>query len=202
MTDIIENINIDNNNDDDDFSFNLKKKKKKKKIIVVNEEEKKIDNTNTNGYPYLELLIRLYKQMPIQTERNRQKLPIPLVSLMSKKTCWHNFGQFCKTVKRTPEQVSLYFYAELLTTGSLNSQCELLLKGRFHAKSFESLIKQYIKTYVECGICTSVDTFSKRDPITRLTFVSCNNCSAERTVATIKVGFKATTRADRKEMKK
>jgi len=44
-----------------------------------------------------------------------------------------------------------------------------------------------------------MDTEMTRDHITRLYFVACKDCGSQRSVATIKAGFHATARGERKK---
>jgi len=44
------------------------------------------------------------------------------------------------------------------TAGNLDGNQNLLLKGRWKTKQVESLLKKYIKEYVQCNSCRSPDT--------------------------------------------
>ena len=65
-------------------------------------------------------------------------------------------------------------------------------------KQIESLLKKYIVEYVTCHMCRSPGTVLSRDSVTRLYFVKCETCKSTRSVAPIKAGFHATSRADRR----
>ena len=52
-----------------------------------------------------------------------------------------------------------------------------------------------------CQMCKSLETELERDSETRLFVMNCKSCGSTRTVAQIKAGHHATTRADRRRMK-
>jgi translation initiation factor 2 subunit 2 len=55
--------------------------------------------------------------------------------------------------------------------------------------------------YVTCHMCRNPETTLTRDSVTRLYFVQCEACCSRRSVAPIKSGFHATSRADRQKKK-
>ena len=73
-----------------------------------------------------------------------------------------------------------------------------MLKGRFVPKKIESLLRKYINEYVTCEMCRSPDTLLKRDQVSRLYFVNCKACGASRAVASIRAGFQAIKRGQRR----
>ncbi len=56
--------------------------------------------------------------------------------------------------------------------------------------------------YVTCHMCRNPETSLTRDSVTRLYFIQCESCGSRRSVAPIKSGFHAHTRADRRALKK
>lgn len=59
----------------------------------------------------------------------------------------------------------------------------------------------FIAEYVTCSMCKSPNTTLKRDSSTRLYNIHCAACGASRSVTTIKSGYHATSRADRRKAK-
>lgn len=55
--------------------------------------------------------------------------------------------------------------------------------------------------YVVCQMCRNFNTSLTRDSVSRLYFVSCHDCGSSRSVAPIKAGFHAQTRADRRALR-
>jgi translation initiation factor 2 subunit 2 len=64
---------------------------------------------------------------------------------------------------RSPEHVIAYLLAELGTSGSLDGQARLIVKGRFLPKVFEGILRRYINDYVICNMCKSADTLLHKE---------------------------------------
>ncbi|KAJ4704212.1 eukaryotic translation initiation factor 2 beta subunit [Melia azedarach] len=62
----------------------------------------------------------------------------------TKKTIFVNFTDLCKTMHRQPEYVMTFLLAEMGTSGSLDGQQRLVVKGRFSPKNFEGILRTYI----------------------------------------------------------
>ena len=88
--------------------------------------------------------------------------------------------------------------AELGNEGSIDGSQRLMLRGRFVPKKIESLLRKYIVEYVTCEMCRSPNTELTRDPVSRLNFVNCKSCSASRAVSSIRAGFQALRRGQRR----
>uniref|UniRef100_A0A915EGN5 Eukaryotic translation initiation factor 2 subunit 2 n=1 Tax=Ditylenchus dipsaci TaxID=166011 RepID=A0A915EGN5_9BILA len=107
----------------------------------------------------------------------------------SKKTAFTNFAEICRLLKRQPKHVLQFLLAELGTTGSIDGNQCLIVKGRFQQKHFENVLRKYIKEYVTCHTCRSSDTELTKD--TRLFFLQCKTCGSRCSVTAIKSGFTA-----------
>lgn len=118
------------------------------------------------------------------------------------RTCWFNFNENCQQMKRPPQHVLSFYQAELGTEASIDGSARMVLKGRFVPKKVESLLRKYISEYVTCAMCRSPDTVLTRDSVSRLYFVNCNSCGASRTVASIKSGFHAVKRGERRRARR
>jgi translation initiation factor 2 subunit 2 len=164
-------------------------------------------STDDREYPYTNLLDRIYHQLneknPNCFEQKSHKLPPPQTHLIgSKKTGWGNFNNICQKLGRKPDHVKQFFLAEMNTTGNLDGDGNLILKGRWRPKQFESLLKKYIREYIECQNCHSPITTLTKDNTTRLLFLTCTVCKSQRSVAPIKAGFHAVSKDDRRQAKK
>merc|ERR1711957_91189 len=106
--------------------------------------------------------------------------------------------EICNMMNRPVEHVTTFVLAEFGTEGSIAGEGQLILKGRYMAKHAESLLRKYIKEFVTCEMCKSANTVLSRDSSSRLYMVSCKNCNAARTAISIKAGYHAVTRADRR----
>jgi len=107
----------------------------------------------------------------------------------SKKTAFANFAEICRLLKRNPKHVLQFLLAELGTTGSIDGNNCLIIKGRFQQKHIESVLRKYIKEYVTCHTCRSSETELTKD--TRLFFLQCQTCGSRCSVSAIKSGFHA-----------
>lgn len=182
----------------------LKKKKKGKKKKVCDSSGDKTER----DYTYIELLDRIF--MIIQKRnsntnheyKNKNRLPPPeILRIGTKKVMWSNFLETCKLLRRNQDHVMSFFMVELATQGSLDANKHLVIKGRYSQKQIESLLKKYIVEYVTCSLCKSLDTSLTRDSVSRLYFITCSNCGAKRSVTSIRSGFHATSRSDRRAKK-
>eukprot|EP00466_Bigelowiella_natans_P003173 jgi/Bigna1/86754/estExt_fgenesh1_pg.C_130177 len=186
-----------------------KKKKKKKKIVeakadVASEENKAM--VSNADYPYTGLLERCFKLLlvhnPNLNVKKKHTIPPPqLQRIGTRRTCWTNFPQICKLLKRNSEHMQAYVLAELGASASNDGNGRLVIKGRYVPKQIESLLRKYIFEYVTCRMCRSPETTLSRDPMTRLYFLDCSFCGSRRSVAPIKSGYHATMRADRRKQK-
>ncbi|XP_075228725.1 eukaryotic translation initiation factor 2 subunit beta isoform X2 [Lycorma delicatula] len=196
---------------DMDFTKSKKKKKKKKDLdeLVAEDEKEKIDDkenedssvtwTGTDrDYTYDELLNRVFEIMrdknPDMVAGKKQKFvmrPPQVVRIGTKKTSFANFTEICKTLHRQPKHLLDFLLAELGTSGSVDGNSQLIIKGRFQQKQIENVLRRYIKEYVTCHTCRSPDTILQKD--TRLFFLQCETCGSRCSVASIKSGFQAVT---------
>lgn len=108
----------------------------------------------------------------------------------TKKTAFTNFSEICRLLKREPKHVLQFLMAELGTTGSIDGNQCLIVKGRFQQKHFENVLRVYIRDYVTCHTCRSSDTLLTKD-ISRLFFIQCKTCGSRCSVSSIKSGFTA-----------
>ena len=161
------------------------------------EDDRKAD------YSYTELLDRvidlLHSNNPDLIEKKRRNMKPPqLTRVGTKKTLWVNFQEICTMMQRSPEHVFQFFMAELGTEGSIDGSQRLVIRGKYVPKYIESLLRKYIVEYITCQMCRSPNTELKKDSSTRLQFCICKDCASSRSVAAIRTGYHATSRADRR----
>ncbi|KAF3655367.1 Eukaryotic translation initiation factor 2 subunit beta [Capsicum chinense] len=146
-------------------------------------------------YEYEELLGRVFNILrennpELAGDRRRTVMRPPQVLREgTKKTVFVNFMDLCKTMHRQPEHVMTFLLAEMGTSGSLDGQQRLVIKGRFAPKNFEGILRRYVNEYVICNGCKSPDTILTKE--NRLFFLRCEKCGSGRSVAPIKAGFVA-----------
>lgn len=149
------------------------------------------------------IMSKLHENNPELTDRKRQTMKPPqLMRVGTKKTLWVNFQEICQMMHRNPEHVLQFTLAELGTEGSIDGNQRLVIRGRYVPKYIESLLRKYITEYVSCQMCRRPNTTLTRDSVSRLYFVHCQDCGSSRSVAAIRSGFHAATRADRRAARK
>ncbi|MQL76871.1 hypothetical protein Taro_009292 [Colocasia esculenta] len=146
-------------------------------------------------YFYEELLDRVFNILrqnnpDLAGDRRRTVMRPPQVLREgTKKTVFVNFMDLCKTMHRQPDHVQNFLLAEMGTSGSLDGQQRLVVKGRFAPKNFEGILRRYVNEYVICNGCKSPNTILSKE--NRLFFLRCEQCGSSRSVAPIKAGFVA-----------
>jgi translation initiation factor 2 subunit 2 len=199
-----------------DFSLLSKKKKKKKKTVTLDErdgdgdgdEENEPDSETSNApgewaqsdrdYTYEELLALVFttirEKNPDLAAGEKKRLvmrPPQVLRVGTKKSSFANFVEICKQLHRPQKHMQAFLLAELGTSGSVDANNQLIIKGRFVQKQIESVLRRYIKEYVACQTCRSPETILQKE--TRLFFVQCETCGSRKSVQSIKSGFQAVT---------
>lgn len=195
----------------------LKKKKKKSTAVTDDDFEKQLEKAGLDevaaqeeteqintlqaqyGLPYDDLLSRFFqilrKNNPeLAGERSGIKFRIPPPICQregNKKTAFANVQEISEKLQRSPEHLISYLFAELGTSGSVDGQKRLIIKGRFQPKQLENVLRRYIIEYVTCKTCKSINTQLKKESSNRLFFLVCNSCGSTRSVSSIKTGFTA-----------
>ena len=196
-----------------------KKKKKKKKDVDDEDDEEGGENEGAasagagslgphdRDYHYDELLGRVFgilrEKNPALSEKTKTIIKPPQVLREgTKKTVFSNLMEICNAMHRNHDHVIQYMMAELGTSGTLDGQNRLIIKGRFLPKVFEGVLRHYFIEYVICQMCKSSDTQLIKDPKTRLSNCVCQACGASRSVSAIQKGFQAVGRGDRRKARK
>jgi len=189
----------------DEIDFSKMKKPKAKPKTAPVEEQAATDGKDVTDsgllpwtWDYDQLLNRVYN---IMREKNpgfdsgeKKKIimkPPQCARVGSKKTCFANFAEICRILKRQPKHVLQFLLAELGTSGSMDGNNQLIVKGRFQQKQFEAVLKNYIREYVSCHTCRAAETVLEKDG--RLFFLKCEVCGSRCSVVAIKTGFQAVT---------
>ncbi|KAL2931481.1 Eukaryotic translation initiation factor 2 subunit beta [Bienertia sinuspersici] len=164
-------------------------------IVLQAERQRYPWEGSDRDYLYEELLGRVFNILrennpELAGDRRRTVMRPPQVLREgTKKTVFVNFMDLCKTMHRQPEHVMTFLLAEMGTSGSLDGQQRLVVKGRFAPKNFEGILRRYVNEYVICNGCKSSDTILSKE--NRLFFLRCEQCGSGRSVAQIKAGFVA-----------
>ncbi|KAF3910684.1 hypothetical protein ABW21_db0207076 [Orbilia brochopaga] len=203
---------------DDDFESRLKKlgldEKEDEAATPQTQEEVEAElqqgtgiwtQDNGSAFKYTQLLkrfyINLYEDHPELSGDGRlknYKIPPPqVVREGNKKSIFVNLPEIARKMKRNPDHVIQFIFAELGTNGSVDGSGRLVIKGRFQQKQLESVLRRYIIEYLTCGTCKSPNTTLNKE--NRLFFVSCNVCGSRKSVSAIKTGFQAALGKRRKQ---
>ncbi|KAK9477534.1 domain found in IF2B/IF5-domain-containing protein [Lipomyces japonicus] len=160
--------------------------------------EEEVDGAWLNSdreYTYEELLRRFFKILrtnnpELAGEKHRHKIPPPSVMREgNKKTIFANLKDISDRMHRPYEHVMQFLFAELGTSGSVDGNSRLVIKGRFQQKQLENVLRRYIMEYVTCKTCKSISTHLAKE--NRLYFLVCESCGSRRSVSGIKTGFQA-----------
>lgn len=102
---------------------------------------------------------------------------------ITKKTIWSNFRAICNEIKKDEEHVANFFAKEYSTNISINQEGCLLIKGRYSDIIIGSTLRKYIKTFLQCSACKSINTSIDRKP-NKLTYLVCHNekCKCEKVI--------------------
>ena len=160
----------------------LKKKKKKSKEPSFDEFEKELekagisavqDNSRESsavpeedssiqesvGLPYSDLLSRFFQILrtnnpELAGDRSGPKfrIPPPVCQRDGKKTIFCNIQEISEKLQRNPEHLIQYLFAELGTSGSVDGQKRLVMKGKFMPKQMENVLRRYILEYVTLSL--------------------------------------------------
>ncbi|AMD21413.1 HER134Cp [Eremothecium sinecaudum] len=206
--------------------FKLKKKKKKTKEVRYDEFDKELEKAGVAiddlasqegsasipesafqqdmGLPYSDLLSRFFKILrannpELAGDRSGPKfrIPPPICQRDGKKTIFANIQEISEKLQRSTEHLIQYLFAELGTSGSVDGQRRLVIKGKFQSKQMENVLRRYIMEYVTCKTCKSINTELKKEQSNRLFFLVCKSCGSTRSVSSIKTGFQATVKRKR-----
>ncbi|AGO13018.1 AaceriAFL145Wp [[Ashbya] aceris (nom. inval.)] len=204
----------------------LKKKKKKKEAAALDVFDKELEKAGVTveegsaepgvsagaasevqedvGLPYSDLLSRFFKILrannpELAGDRSGPKfrIPPPVCQRDGKKTIFANIQEISEKLQRSPEHLIQYLFAELGTSGSIDGQKRLVIKGKFLSKQMENVLRRYIMEYVTCKTCKSINTELKKEQSNRLFFLVCKSCGSTRSVSSIKTGFQATVKRRR-----
>ena len=114
-------------------------------------------------YTYDELLTRVFniirEKNPDMITGEKKKFvmkPPQVARVGTKKTSFSNFADICKLLRRQEKHLLNFLLAELGTSGSLDIQKQLTIKGRFQQKQIENVLRRYISNQKSdehrCGI--------------------------------------------------
>lgn len=117
---------------------------------------------------YQNLLNRIFDQLnELQASSQSRKISLqpPQISRLPKKTMFVNFQLICKSLQRSPDHFLQFLLTELETTASIDGDKRLILRGTFSSRNIENILRRYIKEYVECTNCHSLNTRDRKSVV-------------------------------------
>ncbi len=130
---------------------------------------------------YEYLLNRLYEKVPPRSGSAEYEIPEPEVIRIGSQTIIRNFREISEKLKRDPSLVARYLQKELATAGSYDpGSGQLTLNVKVSRKVISQFLNIFLKTYVRCPTCNSVDTrLTKKG---KAWILICEACGAEQPV--------------------
>jgi translation initiation factor 2 subunit 2 len=130
---------------------------------------------------YDKLLERVYQKIPPKSGTSDLQLPETQLIRVGTQTIIKNFRDISQKLKRDPQLVSKYLLKELASAGSYEDYSgQLILNVKVSRKVIEQLLDIFIKSYVKCPTCGSIDT--KIEHRGKIWVLVCEACGAEQPV--------------------
>lgn len=171
---------METNVEDNDYPIFLGQKKKIKKEI--NKNSNLFVNEKQEIYTYKEMLDMLYNIMEsdgLIINSGSIKLNALIIGKEGSRTVIKDWSKFINSVNREQVHLQNFISTELASVISYNLEKDnLYIKGRFSINEIEIILKKYIKLYVICSSCKSLNTnFNKKG---RTLIIKCNKCGCEK----------------------
>ncbi|KAI5165545.1 translation initiation factor 2 subunit 2 [Nematocida sp. ERTm5] len=156
------------------------------------EKPENTEKAQTDTLSYEMLLARIEKYLkPSDTEiESKIKIPISIRRDGATKTSI-NITEICRVINREVAHLRQFIEVELSVNCSIDGEERLVIKGIFPEAQLQKIVRNYIKQYVSCGICGSLETVLEKED--KLLFKKCITCNATQSVNAIQQGYKALT---------
>lgn len=107
------------------------------------------------------------------------RIPKPEIVFRNRYTSFINFDSFCKAINRDHNLVQRYIRKEFnKSKPTLDRNNVLRITGRLSNDNIQTVMKRFIKTYVQCEQCNSKNTVIRKK--NKLDTMCCQNCSSEK----------------------
>jgi translation initiation factor 2 subunit 2 len=148
-------------------------------------------NTNTNPeLVYTQLLDGIYEILSDNNQffgNKNVNISKPDIKYENRKTFWYNYGKNCSQVNRNIEQIKKFIDKEMAVETSINDKSNLILRGKYNFAMIAGVYKKYIKNYVQCSTCKSMETEIIRNSSNRLDYLKCLNPKCNTCKVVIKI---------------
>ncbi|KAK1348208.1 subunit beta of translation initiation factor 2 [Hamiltosporidium tvaerminnensis] len=182
------------------FDLGALKQKRKEQIAkhkpVMAQKKEVLDSDLPDCLQYEVLLKRALDQLRMKEEGQdaaKMKLSLDVKREPSSKTSI-NIVEISKALHRDQEHVMRFIFNELFTTGSVNKEGRLFLKGVFLKSQVQDILRSYVEHFVVCKSCENVENTNiiKQN---QLYFLKCSRCGAMRCVGNIIEGMRSKGKA-------
>jgi len=131
---------------------------------------------------YEKMLERLYSTIEVNPEKFKGfEAPVAEVQNIKNRTIITNFKEIAQKLNRKPEELASFFFKDLSINGMIDENTkQLILFGKFTFERINLSLKFYIKKYVVCPICSSVDTTVIKEG--KNLFLKCLACGATSSI--------------------
>ncbi len=128
---------------------------------------------------YERLLGRVYEKIPPRSGSGVLELPEPQIIRVGTQTIVKNFREIAQKLKREPDLVARYLMKELASAGSYEEGSgQLVLSVKVSGKVLKQVLDIFVKSYVKCPTCGSIDTHIERRG--KVWVLVCEACGAEQ----------------------
>ena len=132
-------------------------------------------------YDYEFLLEKLYRKVPPKSGIGEYQIPEPQVIRIGEQTVVRNLREISLKLKRDPKLVARYLQKELATAAHYDEDSgQLVLNVKVSRKVISKFLDIFLKQYVKCPTCGSVDTRLER--VGKAFIIKCEACGAEQPV--------------------
>ena len=135
----------------------------------------------TTEEEYIKLLDRLYAKLPERAQKiGSQILPNLIILTIGNATIIKNFNEYCDRLRRENKLCMKFLLKELAAPGNIDENGQLIIQGKFSSASINKIMDRFIRTYVQCSTCKSLDTVLIKEK--KSWYISCLACGAKTSV--------------------
>ena len=186
----IDSFKIINPNLDNDSETPQHLIDKNDNIGLEIEDDVKINTKTDPNLVYTILLDGIFETLTDNNQlfgNKNTNISKPEIKYENRKSFWYNFGKNCSQVNRKMEQIKKFIEIELAVETSINDKSNLILRGKYNFAMIAGVYKKYIKNYVQCTTCKSMETEIVRNSSNRLDYLKCLNPKCNTCKVVIKI---------------
>jgi translation initiation factor 2 subunit 2 len=134
-----------------------------------------------NDQEFYDDLDNVYEQLENTNNGSKIVIPNPILECTTTNTYFKNVKKILIVINRPPEHFLEYLNKEIHTGYWIsNSKSDGIgMIGKISNKTITSVLQNYIKKYVVCNICKSLDTVLDKNKDLRIYYINCNKCKSK-----------------------